>query len=242
MTKINIVTHCWAGKYKHYAAALQYQLDSLMLNSLRQSDISVTLCCDPSDELTMTVAQHFLFSGLEFRVCYLDPPRLGRRSIGRNAAALATDADIVWFTDVDHVFGKRCLDELARLEWPSGATMIFPKKIKIHQDHVTGDKALDFDVRSSESRYIDPSEFIDKGYNRAIGGVQIVKGGFAREHGYLNNESKWQRPRSDGKPFGDFRDDIAYRKFCLKHGRIVPVDLPGVYRLRHSTTTYQGPK
>jgi hypothetical protein len=162
---------------------------------------------------------------------------LGRRCIGRNMAALQTDADLVWFADVDQVYHRGCLDRLAAMDWPGEASMIFPQWIEIHKDHATGDRYAEAVV---EPRLvdIDPDDFIPKKYHRAIGGVQIVGGDFARDHGYLDDDPKWQKPRTDGKPFAGFRDDIEYRKFCQQLGVIVPVDLPGMYRLRHSVTTH----
>ena len=167
--------------------------------------------------------------------------KLGRRSIGRNLAAKWSKADIVWFTDVDHCFCNGIFSNLENLEWPEDTTMVYPKIIMIHKNHEIGDALL----RTIKERIHYPlpvpllnvHNFIEKQYNRAIGGVQIVRGEFAYEHGYLDGEEKWQRPVK--KPFGDFRDDIAYRNFCTKYGSIMSVDLPGVYRIRHTETTYQ---
>jgi hypothetical protein len=103
----------------------------------------------------------------------------------------------------------------------------------IHKDHVTGDLVL------SGQRPLHIGDFVPKHYTRAIGGVQIVRGEFAQKYGYLNSESKWQLPNP--KPFGDFKDDIAYRRMCGLFGKIRGVDLDGVLRIRHSTTTYQKP-
>ena len=85
---------------------------------------------------------------------------------------------------------------------------------------------------------IDPTEFVEKRYGRAIGGVQIVRGDFARKYGYLHDVAKYQQPVEH--PFGDFRDDIAYRDFVRSFGRIVGIDLPGMYRLRHGVKTHPG--
>ncbi len=41
------------------------------------------------------------------------------------------------------------------------------------------------------------------------------------------------------QPFKDFRDDLAYRRECSEQGPIIGVDIPEVYRIRHSKTTYQ---
>jgi len=238
---IDIISHAYAAKLQHYAAALTYQLSSLVLHPPKSCEVMATVCMNREDHRTRRVIDWFV--GEQFpiglRVIPLDVSRLGRRAIGRNTAALHTTADIVWFADVDQVYRDGVLDRLAALEWPEDAVMIFPRKIKIHCDHRTGDAATK--LVGDEPRLIDinPDEFIDKGYNRAIGGVQCVRGDFAREHGYLNDHPKWQKPRDDGRPFGDFKDDLQYRGFCGRRGTIVGVDLPGMFRLRHLRTTYQ---
>jgi len=199
------------------------------------------VCCSPTDWKTMLVLDWYGdFRCSKVRLFPLSVAKLGRRCIGRNLAALSTDADLVWFTDCDHVFGDGCLDALVGMPWPSHfgtpASMVFPQTIQIHRDHATGDQAAD-KVKKANLHDIDPAEFVVKHYSVAIGGVQIVTGDFARKHGYLDGNLKWQRPAE--KPFGDFRDDIAYRKHCQRFGPIVPIELPGLYRIRHSTTSYQ---
>ena len=117
--------------------------------------------------------------------------------------------------------------------------MIYPALIQIHRDHATGDAATVL-VDQPKLISVNKAEFIPKHYNRAIGGVQIVQGDFARKHGYLNDSPEWQKPTET--PFGDFKDDVAYRKFTSQFGPIVGVDFPGVFRIRHSSTTYQEDK
>ena len=239
--KIEIVSHCLADIYPHYADLLCYQLSSLILDRPRLCDVTVTICYLYAD--TQTEAVLDLFSKYTNSELHLNPIEfgwrdyLGRRSIGRNKAAMYSDADIVWFSDVDQCYRDGILDQLAKMEWPKEAAMIYPRDIKIHKDHTTGDRAAKLVDGKPRIMGINYTNFIPKHYTRAIGGVQIVRGDFAREHGYLNGIDKWQQPAN--KPFGDFRDDIAYRKFCQEHGGVRGVDLPGVYRLRHSTNSYE---
>ena len=243
---VRIVTHCWAGDLPQYAQFLKYQVSSLVLYRPRVK-VGVTVCYCRDDADTMKVLQgmisHTTIKDFDLRGIAMSKEKLGRRSIGRNIAAKAAEEDIVWFADVDMVFREGCLDELyaqfVGLQ-SKNVVMVYPTKIKIHKDHETGDRAVE-NARKSALKYVDvkPEDFGDKTYNRAIGGVQIVWGDFARKHGYLDGDMKWQQPRTDGKPFGDFRDDIAYRKFCSGYGRVQGIQLPGVYRLRHTKTTYQ---
>ena len=239
MKTIEVVTHAYAEEMPHFASALVHQISSLVLHKSKKCKVKLTVCCTPSDTSVSQVLG-WCYRGVEVHLncspMYLPWSNIGRRCIGRNDAALVTEADIVWFADVDQVFRNGIFDRLAEMEWPAGASMIHPRNIKIHKDHSTGDKLL---CRLKELKLvdIDPKDFVDKRYRKAIGGVQIVQGDFARQYGYLNGDEKWQRPTD--KPFGDFRDDVAYRRFCLRHGSIVGVDLPGMFRLRHTKTTYQ---
>jgi len=255
---IEVVSHCYAAELPQYAAFLVYQASSLVLHKSMNCDACLSVCVwgekEDADDPTIswsvadpnvakvlpwmkrTLVEH----GIGWSVCYLTRGEIGRRCVGRNRLALASEADVVWFADVDQVFRDGVLDRLVTMEWPKGALMIYPREIMIHRDWKTGDErtsAVDLDdLRLVD---VDPAEFVPKRYNRAIGGVQIVRGDFAREHGY-NRDEKWQGPTD--RPFGDFRDDVAYRRFCSERGVVVGVDLPGMYRLRHTRTTYQEDK
>lgn len=225
---ILLVTHCYATQLPHYAAFLRYQLESIAEHAQRTARVAV--CFTPSDEATTGVIQEYL-SRVDIKGYALQLDELGRRSIGRNRAAMDAGANIVWFTDVDYVFGSGCLKALSEMYWDTGWSMVYPHKIMIHKTHAIGDEY----AKKHRPMSIDDFEF--QHYNRAIGGVQIVRGDQAREHGYLNCQSKWQQPTT--KPFGDFRDDLAYRGECADRGQIHKIELPNLYRLRHSTTTYQ---
>jgi len=232
---IEIVSHCYAGIHSQYAAALCYQLSSFCFCKPSSCNVLATVCYLESDRATVDVLD-FFSKRLDLNpICLPDVGSLGRRSIGRNKAALQSKADIVWFADVDQVYWG-CLDLLADYSWPDDVTMIYPQAIHVHRDHAIGDEALKL---VKKPQLIKPNllEFGERGYRKAIGGVQIVKGDFARTHGYLNEHKKWQRPVDI--PFGNFRDDIAYRQFVKLRGKIIGVDLPGMLRLRHTRTTYQ---
>lgn len=240
MKTVEIVTHCWAAEHPHFADLLLYQLSSLELHRSCRCCVTVTVCFCPEDRRTMDLLEWYGDGTHQVRRFPMSADRLGRRCIGRNAAAKTSKADLVWFADCDHMFREGCLDRLAAMPWPElddePASMVFPRTIEIHRDHATGDRAAERIRGTLRLADVDPAEFVGKRYSRAIGGVQIVRGGFARGHGYLDGDPAWQRPAE--KPFGDFRDDVAYRRHCVKFGPIVGVDLPGVYRIRHSQTTH----
>ena len=239
MKSIEIVSHCHSIQFPYYAWALHYQLSSVVLDR-PECKVIVTVVTSSDDGNVEAVLSRFRshVSG-DFRIkkLYLDVNHLGRRAFGRNLAASNSEADVVWFSDVDQAFRHGILDRLARMEWPENATMIFPERILIHKDHATGDEEL---VRASCALLpidIDEHDFVPKKYNRAIGGVQIVRGACAREHGYLRENERWLRPVEDGK-FAACRCDVPYRRFCGTLGRVVGVDLPGLYRLRHSQSSH----
>jgi len=240
MKLIRIVSHCYAAELRHYADALVYQLSSLVLHPPQTCKVEIVVYCNHEDENTMRVIRWFFKNApdLDLGATYLTPQELGRRAIGRNGAAkFSRGVDIIWFSDVDQIYRDGILDRLATMEWPEGAVMVFPRQIMIHRDHATGSRvtaAVGDDVRLMDA---DTSLFVPKQYHRAIGGVQIVQGDFAREHGYLDCRPDWRQPVE--KPFSSFKDDIIYRRHCLLHGQIVGVDLPGVYRIRHARTTHR---
>jgi len=242
MSLIEIVTHCWAKDLPHYAACLNFQVSSLVLHKPVHASLCLSICYCHEDANTMKVidwaSSVLQEKGIAYSLQPLKRNEIGRRSIGRNRVASNCIGDIVWFADVDQVWKNGIFDRLATMEWPEGTVMIYPKSIQIHRDHETGDRCTSaVDLNALDLVDVDPNLFVDKRYRKAIGGVQIVRGDFAREHGYLDGIDKWQQPT--GKPFGDFRDDIAYRNFCLQYGKIERIDLPGMFRIRHSTTTYQ---
>jgi len=257
---VKVVSHCYAAELPQYAAMLVYQVSSLVLHKPKSCRVTLSICvwgekntsdvplfgnryrvADPNvAKILPWVKKILMENDIFWEICYLKKDEIGRRCIGRNCLA-SSYADFIWFADVDHMFRDGILDRLVEIPWPSGASMIYPREIMIHRDWITGDKRTSaVDLNNPQLVDIDPPEFVPKRYRQAIGGVQIVRGDFARKHGYLNDDKQWQRPSE--KPFGNFRDDVAYRRFCVEHGPIVGVDLPGVFRLRHTRTTYQEDK
>lgn len=233
---IRVVTHAWAGRFPQYASFLRYQILSLeRCHEELDGGIKLTICYCPDDnKVVEALVLRPTFTFRLWETIPLSSQELGRRCIGRNMAARSSLEDFVFFTDVDHLFTPECFRQIPE-RFQKGASMIFPGTIKIHRLHSIGDYAATNEL--SLPTVLLESDFEPKFYNRAIGGVQIVRGGFARKYGYLDGDQGWQQPTET--PFGDFRDDLAYRRFCTSHGPIVKVDLDGIYRLRHSRTTYQ---
>jgi len=238
--QIEIISHCLANERPHYAGALCYQLSSLLLDTPKMCTVKATIITTWDDELTQNTFTWFIkHTPIRARLIVLHKTQCTRRSIGRNNAALSSTGDIVWFADVDQVYRDRILDRLADTPWPPDSVMLFPKQIMIHKDHTTGQAATDKVNHQPAVVDIDPGDFKPKIYHRAIGGVQIVQGDFTRRYGYLNNHSVWQKPHESGKQLKNFHDDRQYRGFCEKHGMIKGIDLPGMYRIRHTSSSYK---
>ena len=242
--KIEIVTHAYSIALPQYAVLLQAQLSSLVTHRPADVDVRITIAIHDDDVAVVDVLKKFpneLAFGV-FDVMRCPKRLLFRRCIGRNAVALQTNADLVWFADCDYWFGPGCLDALwaawVALERTPG--MIWPLHVHQHRDHATGDAWWSSHVNTQPGILtINENDFVQVPMRKAIGGVQIVGGDFAREHGYLNGQEKWQRPVLGDKPFPDFRDDVRYRKYCAAHGGVVGVATPNLYRLRHSQVTYK---
>jgi len=244
MKKIEICTHCYAADHPLFAAALAYQISSIVLHRPRcETLVSVCRLKRAEDEATADVMWWMINMG-SLQSHIFTRERLGRRAIGRNVVAKSSNADYLWFADADYVFRDGCLDSVVKQfdAMPNDVVCVYPKTVMISRDHATGDRTLAMMTALSRKGKaplldIDPSEFVENKHRFAIGGMFIVRGDFARKYGYLDDNKKFQTPSPT--MFPDTRCDIAYRKFCQQHGRIVGIDLPEVYRLRHSVSSYR---
>lgn len=234
---IRIVTHCYAGALPQYAYFLKAQLWSI--EQFAPKDTKISVCCSPGDGLTCDVLAQYRepLKGQLF-ILFLAEQELFNRSIGRNIVALRQKEDIVWFTDVDHVFLGDCLTSLQMQMLNAEWGIYFAKYIKIHKYHQIGDSYWKT-IRDEGNFFVDENDFETKKYNRAIGGVQIVPGDMARKHGYLNDQPQFRRPTDGKKPFPSFKDDVRYRAACVNRYKAQALKLPNLYRLRHTETTYQ---
>ena len=249
MSGVHIVTHCFSKTAVQYAVFLRCHLSSIVQNS-DKVDVKVSICYTESDTAVVEIMDEFQdLLGKRLEHVRLTPGELFRRAIGRNRVALTTDADLVWHCDVDHVMGPGCLTHLWRV-WSSWRLsnqpeaqkpiLYWPGEIQIHKDHSTGDKFWQSHVNFKGLVSVNPREFVSKTYYKAIGGIQIVDGDYSRANGYLADQLKWLVPTDGDKPFPEFRDDCKFRNCCANRGKIDRIDLPNLYRLRHSVVTYRG--
>ncbi len=240
---IHIITHAYAGNLPQYAAFLRAQISSIVQST---ADVTLSICYNKDDRAVVDVIHDFAYAK-SFYFHEMSRGELFCRSIGRNRAASALpldDNDLVWFTDCDHVFGPRCFPSLNQF-WKTvrvvdAVQMVYPRQIQIHKTHEIGDQFWQKHLNSAELIDIDPNDFEAKTYNRPIGGVQIVRGGYVKEYGYLRDNADYQTPTDGLKPFPSFRDDVIFRKELASRGQIWAIYLLDLYRLRHTKTTYQG--
>lgn len=225
--RLEIVSHCW-----NYARIGSYQLSSLLLHPIT-IPVQYTLYYSATDKPTRLLVDFFSqqYAG-NVTWCFreLEPSLLCRRSIGRNHAALHTEADWVWFADVDMAFGHKCLDEAVRCAERDPCVMCYPSIIR-KSSHEIGDALVEAASGPPIIRPIDPLVFQLHVHKQAIGGVQIIKGDICREYGYLRDSPKYQEPADRWMRTYDDR----YVRTVI--GALGPVEcipeLP-VYRIAHS--------
>lgn len=248
---IEVVAHCWAVDLADYAHLLYLQGLSLVRQAELSEGLTVrwTVCCNEEDSLTTQAIERVRRfdeeKHLRIKVMPLDKNSLFKRSVGRNLAALASTADVVWFTDCDYVFFHGSLEEAHRqcMGNPHGP-MVYPSEIQATPKDVgahvikraawaQGGWALQDVLRQSEPML----------YSRAIGGVQIVLGGFCRRYGYLNNHPKNKPLRGKPAGFKRCRCDVTFRRQGKAGERVgtgTGVQIDGVYRIRHPLRGHNG--
>lgn len=254
MRKIELVTHVW-----RYSRVFNYQLSSLALHRAPSARITISVYYSPTDDPTVALldwfqAHHIPRSdGLE-PVQHVDEKEDGpaglsivyhninlerysfpeslllRRAIGRNYAALKTEADLVWFIDGDYYLGPNCLETLATIELPDDK-LFYPRTTMIHKTHALGDEYALRAAAGPGIYQIDPTDFKPE-HHAAIGGAQIVPGDVCREFGYCKGDEKRLAPVTDGK-WKKTGGDVAFRKSLGTKG--TAIDLPNIYRIRQTT-------
>lgn len=230
---VEIVTHCW-----RYSRLLMYQLSSLHLHPPEHVRLTMTVFHAEEDLATRSVLDFFesvsLPNSIAIRRWSLPRKRLMQRAIGRNLAALASDADWVWFADCDYVFGDGALDSLSKSTKEAPSDLLYPGSAHASRLQVLGDQAIE--SASGEPRIvtINPADFAPQSFTRAIGGVQIVRGDLVRKIGYCNGR------RLLGKRKNNWQNsvgDVLFRRIIGCHGE--KITIPNLFRIRHSTRGYR---
>ena len=225
---IEIVSHCWG--YAHMQA---YQLSSLVLHPPAQADVTMTVYYSPEDRDTAALLEFFgahEVPGVTWNWQPMDKYHLFRRAIGRDHAARRSRADWVWFTDCDVVFGAGCLDGLAAALQGRRDTLVFPRAELVSAVLEPGDPVLEAGKAVPRVLEIDPTGFTAQERGRATGPLQIAHGDVARACGYCGQLRTYQKPVSH---WAKAHEDRAYRWLLRTQG--APVNVPGVYRIRHAS-------
>jgi hypothetical protein len=224
--RLEIVSHCW--QYAHF---LIYQLSSLANFPPGALSVTMTVYYNGEDERTRELLA--FFSGIEvpgvrWNWRELPRPMLFRRAIGRNHAALNSEADWVWFTDCDLLFREGCLDALAaRLQGRDDA-LVYPRTERVTPLLPDDNPVLTAGRSGLHLVDVDPADFHESSRGRATGPLQITHGDVARACGYCACLPYYQRPSA---AWAKAHEDRAFRWLLRTRG--IPVDIPGVYRIRH---------
>ena len=224
--RLEVVSHCW--NYSHF---LVYQLSSLVLFPPAKLDVTMTVFYSPEDESTGELLAFFESQKVPGVIWNWQPvpkQELFRRGIGRNRAALATQADWVWFTDCDLMFRETCLDTLADALQGRRDALLFPE-----QEHTTDllaedNPMLQAGTSGPQVLDIDTSSFTTRHITKATGPLQIAHGDVCRAVGYCRNIGLYQQPVES---FAKCHEDRAFRWLLRSQGE--PLQVPGVYRIRH---------
>lgn len=245
---LEIVTHCYNPPgTSQYAELLKWQVASLVHHTPDELRVQLTVFFTPDDEATVSRLRYSsMHIGTRKNVLLnpvaLAPGALFRRSIGRNIAARATDADVIWFTDVDYAFGPGCLDAAHKAAAFSVIPLHMPEQIKISFDnggmysshptphHMMG-AVMIRNHREDELPQLNDECFRTKNQGPCIGGVQIVVGSWARQNGYLHGHDKWQTEVDPSLGFRSCKCDAAFRRVNNLNAHKHPI--PNVYRIRH---------
>ena len=223
---LEVVSHCW-----NYAHFLVYQLSSLVLNPPHSLDVTMTVFYAPEDRKTADLLAFFSTQtapNVTWNWQPLDKPELFRRGIGRNRAALASNADWVWFTDCDLMFRDGCLEQLAEALQGRQDALLFPREERVTELLADDNPLLQEGGAAPQVLDIDTTVFTSNTPGRATGPLQIAHGDVCRAVGYCRHIRIYQTPVTQ---FAKCHEDRAFRWLLQSQG--APIDVPGVYRIRH---------
>ncbi len=231
--RLEIVSHCW-----RYDRLLTYQLSSLALAPPREVEVRITVFHSQEDEPTVEALHYFQAQGIpgvEVNPWPLDRGRLFRRAIGRNLAARQTEADWIWFTDCDILFGEGALDRLGREVRDRQDFLVFPRT-HMCSPLLPGNDPIFRDRKDLPGILtLDTDGFEPETRDRAVGGFQIVRSDVARAAGYCGNISFYQEPVASWQKS---YEDRTFRWLLGTQG--TPMEVDGFYRIRHQAKGRKG--
>lgn len=226
--ELRVVTHCISPPgITHYAKCLKWQWASLLSYPTDPFDsVCLTVCMSVLDDITFPVVEQMLneeHPSVRVEIEAKEPSQLCRRAIARNAVALRSQSDIIWFADADYFIGKGFYQSVAEHVLP-GETLYGPQEYFINVNHALGDAMLARDKFEFDYVWFAPRKM-----GKAIGGQMFVPRQLAQK-GYLDG-TKWQKEVPPEQGFGATPCDVAYRKSC---GGSTHVPIKGLYRIRHT--------
>jgi hypothetical protein len=224
--RIEIVNHT-----HKYPRLLAYQLSSLILHPT-EHEVYYSVFYDPQDDFATETVLNNYQPRMPRNVRILRERMMVRfirnRAIGRNTVAKRTNADWVWFTDTDYVFGEDCLNLLPERAAAANAEFVWPGEI-METDWDDGDAAIS-EVEDLTKLYsVDPAKTYAKKMRRGIGGVQIAHGPTVRRLGYCPDFPQ------KSSPDWLFKSDVQFRRQFETKKEIA---VPNVLRIRHSKKGY----
>lgn len=222
---LEIVSHCWK-----YSNMLAYQLSSLVNYPPKKLKALITVFYSEEDRETselLAFIQQYSVENIAWNWQPLPKEKLFRRGIGRNMAARSSQADWLWFTDCDIVFHQGCLDSLAEQLTGRNDILLFPREERVTPMLAASDPMLQ-EGRTLQLVDISSECFSVKTRDCAKGAFQIVHGDVARAIGYCEKLVAYQ---TTSNQWCKCYEDRAYRWLLGTQG--VPVDVNGVYQIRH---------
>lgn len=229
---VELVSHCW-----QYAPMLWYQLSSIVRHPPTKLSLTVTVFYAAEDAPTKRVLDFIggqEVDNVEWNWQALPKEHCFRRGIGRNRAALNTQADWVWMTDCDVLFQAGSLDSLAEELTGRTDTCCFPRQeyrtvMLANTDDLLARAEAQLQSSAPLSVLgIDESDFHPHTLQCAKGEYQIIHGDVARAIGYCDGIRPHQTPANH---WCKCREDRVFRWLAGTQG--TPIDVTGVYQIRH---------
>jgi len=225
---LEIVSHCW-----NYSDYLAFQLGSLVAHPpMPNLHVTMTVFHTTDDKQTSALLkriEQLSVPNITWNWQALPAAYLFRRSIGRNLAALHTQADWIWFTDCDETFQAGCLSGLQQALLACRDPLVFPLTEYRTEPMESSSLKIDYDADwISKITDLPLDEFHANGMTRATGPLQITRGDIARQFGYCKDIDCFQKPEVH---FAKAHEDRIYRWLLNTNG--TGVDIPGVFRIQH---------
>lgn len=242
---IEIVSHVYAGPLKQYATMMRFQISSLLLYPALNDLIHYRAFVadrenDPATWEVIDMMEPLLAASINCYATFTILPlgELFRRAIGRHRACceLGDRVNIVWFTDVDYVFGEGCIEAIAMNTIDDKMPELsYPEYYYINNDHETGDRLCsEAEAQENGLLKVDKKDFARR-RGRAIGGQFIVRADVARR-GYVGTKKlKWLATVDPDDGFHQCRCDVQFKATMKEQDRTwEAIPLPNVMRIRHT--------